>query len=367
MLDAGALLTLGAYFHDLHPELVRLGPVVIRWYGLSYIAGFVVAYALMVWMARRGRIHLPAHRVGDAMLWLIVGTIAGGRLGYALVYDPALLTGFRSAFPYWDLLALHNGGMASHGGMVGLALAAWRIAQGFKVADGPDGGAHAGTIEGRSTLAHTSDVLCLVAPFGIFFGRLANFINGELLGRIVAMPGQPAPWWAVRYPQELLSGQAPALSPEQAVALEKLVAQVAAPAPIATEGAWRAGLERLVASAGQHRAQLEPLLSARHPSQLYQALAEGVVLALVVWAIAWRRVHAGIVTGAWLMTYGALRVLTEFWRLPDAQFAVGRPGGLSRGQWLSVAMVAVGGLVLAWAVRASRRKTDADKHLGVGV
>ena len=111
-------------------------------------------------------------------------------------------------------------------------------------------------------------------------------------------------------------------------------------------------MERLVAKAGIHRAELEPLLAARHPSQLYAALLEGVAVCIVVWIVAARPRKSGVVGGCWLIAYGIARIIDEFWRLPDAQFAEGRPMGLSRGQWFSAAMVAVG---IAAVVVCSRK------------
>jgi len=363
-----AALTLAAYFHDLDPVLIHLGPLAIRWYGLSYVLGFVVGYLLLSFLARRTLIALPPHRVADAMIWLIAGTIIGGRIGYALVYDQALFITFRSAPPFWDLLALHKGGMASHGGMIGLALAAWRISRGWFDPS-------TGLVEGRCSWREVADALSLVAPFGIFFGRIANFINGELLGAIVAAPGQsapqpvpqPVPWWSVRFPQELVSGHAPKLDPVQAAALDALLVDVSRAQATLTGGPGLTrfqALDVLVAKAAQYRPQLEPLLSARHPSQLYQAVGEGLLVAAVVWTIAARRVRAGLVAGAWITTYGVARIVTELYRLPDAQFVVQRPLGLSRGQWLSVLMVAIGLTIITLVLRAKRTEHGPITHLG---
>jgi prolipoprotein diacylglyceryltransferase len=119
---------------------------------------------------------------------------------------------------------------------------------------------------------------------------------------------------------------------------------------------WHTALERVVAHASEHRAALEPLLTSRHPSQVYQAVAEGLVVGVVVWFVARVPRKAGVVMAWWLMVYGVLRVVTEVWRLPDAQFAEGRPLGLSRGQWLSVGMFVLGALVLVIAVRRGGEK-----------
>lgn len=342
------MLTLAAWLHTLDPFLVRFSENFgIRWYGLSYLAGFVVAYFLLRWLSRRGACLIPEHRAADAMLWLIGGVLVGGRLGYVLVYQPSLIWTSIDGFPFWGVLALNEGGMASHGGIVGVILAGWRVSRGFKSLDPPT----PNLVEGRCPWQHVCDVLALLCPVGMFFGRIANFINGELLGRIVAQPGTPGPSWSVQFPQELLTRHKPVLTAEQDAALQSLMTSVAQPG----DSAGRA-LERLVANASQYADQLRPLLSARHPSQLYQAVAEGVVVGLIVWAAAAKPRKPGVVGSIWLIAYGALRIVTEFWRLPDDKFEVGRPGGLSRGQWLSVGMVVFGTGTLVWCWKRSAPK-----------
>lgn len=338
----------GSWFHTLDAVAFSLGPIVVRWYGLSYLAGFVAGYFLMVRLAKAGLTALPAHRVADALLLLVMGVLVGGRLGYALVYDRALLTSFSSSFPFWELLAINKGGMASHGGILGVALAAWLIARGFKREDG--------TREGQSSFLATTDVMCLCGAIGIFFGRMANFINGELLGAVVSPPGQPGPWWAVKYPQELLSGHAPKLSPTQQQALDALVTSASKPGEN-----YDQALTHVVTHASTYKTQLEPLISARHASQLYQAAGEGLFVFALVWLIARRPRLAGVVSAWWLIAYGVMRIVTEFYRLPDTQFAVQRPWGLSRGQWLSVGMLVLGVAVLGYVMRRG-----GVKHLGWG-
>jgi phosphatidylglycerol:prolipoprotein diacylglycerol transferase len=332
--------TLAAWLHDLDPFLLRIsGDFGLRWYGLAYIAGFGIAYFLMRTLARRKRILIPADRLADAMLWLIGGTIVGGRLAYVLIYDRSLITDFSSRFPFWGALAINKGGMASHGGILGLALAAWRISRGWRTPDS--------RTVGRVPLLHVFDVCVLTGTPGLLFGRLANFINGELLGAVVSPPGREGPWWTVQFPQELTEGgnKAVPLDATQTAQLSALVVEAAPGKPYAI------GLDRLVERAGEFADRLKPLLSSRHPSQLYQAAAEGFVLSTILWLI-WARPRKPGVIGAWfLIVYGVLRVLTEVWRLPDSQFADGRPFGLSRGQWLSVVMVACGAAMLWRAVR----------------
>ena len=129
----GVPLDLGGWLHDLSPYLVRIsGDFGVRWYGLAYIAGFILAYYLLRNLSRRGFTPVPRERALDAILILVVGVLVGGRLGYVLLYQPSLLAQFSSAPPWWGLLAINNGGMASHGAIVGLVLAAWRISRGVK-------------------------------------------------------------------------------------------------------------------------------------------------------------------------------------------------------------------------------------------
>ena len=335
-------MTLASWFHNLSPFAVRFGQDVgIRWYGLAYLAGFAAAYLVMRWMAKRGLSLIPAERVGDVMLWLIGGTLVGGRLGYVLVYDRSLFFSWQSAAPWWGLLAINQGGMASHGGMVGLALAAWRVGRGFKD--------ERGVVIGRAPFLHVLDVIALVSPAGIFFGRLANFVNGELLGAIVTTPGVEGPWWAVQYPQELdFPAHQLAQTPEQWGRLDALAARAAPGEPISV------GLHRLAHESWNHpdlAAALRPLVSSRHPSQIYQAVAEGLIVGVLLWLIWARPRKPGVIAAWFLITYGVLRIATELIRLPDAQLAVQRYIGLSRGQWLSVGMIVVGAWVLVLVAR----------------
>jgi len=332
-------MTLAAWLHTLDPFVFRFsGEFGIRWYGLSYALGFVVAYFLLRWMCRRGMTLIPEDRAGDVIIIGALGGVIGGRLGYVLFYQPSLLWQFSPSVPWWGVLDLMHGGMASHGGFVGAMLAAWRVSRGFK-----DGN---GQVQGRAPVLHVMDTMALLTPTGLFLGRIANFINGELLGKIVALPGGPSPWWTVKFPQELLGDQAPALSPDQQAQLQALIHDAA---PAGGPDALRTLLQRIEHGAPDLAQRIEPLISARWPSQLLQAFAEGIVLGAAIWVIARRPRLPGVITAWFLIVYGILRVVTEIWRLPDAQFAVGRPLGLSRGQWFSTAMVAVG-LLLLWRI-----------------
>jgi len=342
------LLTLGAWFHNIDPVIVQIqGNLAIRWYGLSYIAGFAIAWLLLRWMAGRKLVLIPRPVAFDFIVQVAIGVIVGGRLGYVLFYQPDLLMEFESAFPWWGVLNIPKGGMASHGGMIGMIIAAWLWARKWRAAAEKDPSIT------PPPLLHLLDVICLISPPGILMGRIANFINGELLGRIVAMPGEPGPWWSVRFPQELTE---PNLWPELTAAQQSDLARMVLSVEPTGDVARGAAILIREAQLGNPVvvAELEALTSARHPSQLYQAFAEGVLTFLVMWWL-WRRPRKpGMMLAVFLMVYGVGRVATEFIRLPDAHLQMQRIAGLSRGQWLSVAMVVIGAGLLWWVVRRSR-------------
>lgn len=347
-------MTLASWFHTLNPVLVPIsGSFSIRYYGVAYLLGFLLGAIALRALAKRGLILLPYDRVMDAITYLVLGVMLGGRLGYIVFYQPSLLTQFSADFPWWGPLMINNGGMASHGGMIGVGIAAWFVARGFRT--------ESGATLGRSPMLHVADYAILAAPAGLMLGRLANFVNGELLGEVVSPAGTPGPWWAVKFPQEIIERpeSLKALSPEARNELLDL-AFLANPSANSFDTAYRELLNKVQHGVPQGvqqgsvdwAAKLEPYISSRHPSQLYQAAAEGLVLGAVLWWF-WRVPRRpGAVSALFLVTYGVLRVVTEFWRLPDA--GIDRVLGLSRGQWLSVGMVA-GGLFLAWLVRRAKQ------------
>ncbi|MGD9690294.1 MAG: prolipoprotein diacylglyceryl transferase [Phycisphaerales bacterium] len=372
------MITLAAWLHDLDPFALRLsGEFGIRWYGLSYVAAFVIGWLILRAMGRRGLAKIPPQHALDAMMIVILGTIVGGRVGYCLVYDPSLFTSVTGSFPFWGVLAIHRGGMASHGGLIGLCVAAWWVARGFK--------GESDRRLGASSTLHVMDCLAVMAPPGLLLGRLANFINGELLGAVVSPPGRAGPWWSVMFPQELRGWVAPGVratgshTPEldggQRRILWDLVLDAWAATSVAdpaqtrerAEGlllsggadaseTWQNGIEMIVANPSRHAEGLVQILASRHPSQLYQGVAEGLVLGIALWCI-WAKPRVQGVIAAWFfIIYGVLRILTEVWRLPDAQFVEGRPFGLSRGQWLSAGMIAAGVGLLFFAIRRGREK-----------
>ena len=260
-------------FPDIDPVAIAIGPVWIHWYAIMYLLAFGMAYLLM-----RRRLKKEPFRsvttprawsptdVEDLLLFGIGGVIIGGRLGYALFYQPSYyLTHPLDVFKVWD------GGMSFHGGAIGVVLAmvifAWR--------------------RGRPFL-QIADLLVPAVPLGLAAGRIGNFINGELWGR-QAPSDLP---WAMRFPN---------------------------------------GGNVL-----------------RHPSQLYQALLEGVLLFVLLWLYARKPRRRGQVAAAFLMGYGVFRFIAEYWREPDSYLGF-LSLGLSMGQWLSVPMILAGIALWVWA------------------
>ena len=249
---------------------IDLGFFTLRYYSLAYLAGIVLGYWHLTRMLRRPAPPMALRHAEDLFFWCTVGIIAGGRLGYAIFYGPQLF-----AHPL-DLFKLWQGGMSFHGGMIGvisaIAYVAWR---------------------GGLSFLRVGDYIVPCVPFGLFFGRIANFINGELWGRVAA---SDVPW-AMVFPD---GGALP-----------------------------------------------------RHPSQLYEAGLEGLALAAILLLLFWKtavRLRPGLLGGVFLAGYGFARFTVEFFREPDAQlqeFALRT--GMSMGQWLTIPMIRIG---LALVVRA---------------
>ena len=281
-----------------------IGP---RWYGVSYALGFVAAWLVLRWLARTGRTPLRPEQVGDYITWCIVGVVAGGRLGHVLLYDRGLLWTFSSSPPWWEVLAIHRGGMASHGGILGVILASALFAR----------------RNGFAPLAMI-DTAAFITPPGLMFGRLANWVNGELPGK--ALPGamQAAPpWWSVKYPEEALTL---AQTPEAYANAKHLVA---------------------MAYAGDARsiAEVAALVPARYPNNFIQAATDGPALMLLFVLVWWRPRRAGALSAAFLVGYGVLRNVSEQFREPDAD--VLRVGPFTTPMLVSAAMVVAGIAVLA--------------------
>jgi phosphatidylglycerol:prolipoprotein diacylglycerol transferase len=168
-----------ALLHTLDPFIFEfslgVGP---RWYGTAYLSGFLLGWIILRWLATSGRLPMSARQVGDLVTGAVVGVIVGGRLGHCIFYEPHLLVQFGSTFPFWGVLELHKGGMASHGGVIGVTIAVLMFARREKIA--------------FLTLA---DGIAFVVPWGLMFGRLANWVNGELWGRMLPAEMQAnSPW-----------------------------------------------------------------------------------------------------------------------------------------------------------------------------
>lgn len=262
-------------YWNLDPVLFSAGPFTVRWYGIAYVAGFVCA-ALLIWrLAKRWRIRVDADALLTIMFCVIIGVVAGGRLGYVLFYGNGLEFYLQNPL---EVLAFNHGGMSFHGGLVGALLA----------------GMAAAKMTGIPYLT-LADLGCVAAPIGLFFGRLANFVNGELWGGPTDLP------WGVVF------GGAAGSMP-------------------------------------------------RHPSQLYEALLEGVLIFAVLFLLS-RRLPPrprGTFLGVFLIMYGCCRFAIEFVRQPDVQLGYLWGGWLTMGQLLSVPLVLVGIGVLVYALRMKK-------------
>lgn len=334
------------YLHTLNPFALQIsGNLGIRWYGLAYVAGFLIGYWIIQWLARTRLSPLSPEKAGDFVFNVALGTIIGGRLGYCLFYNPDLFLKFTSSFPFWGVFAINEGGMASHGGIVGIIVAClWY-----------------GKKHGVPAL-HLFDLTTLGGTAGVFFGRIANFVNGELVGR----PVESAVPWAVKFPQDILAW--PGKDPERMASLASVVDKIGISSETwhawLTNSPWDPAiwnrvhetLARIIEAVqtGNSAIQesLRPLLIARHPSQLYEALLEGTFLFICL-ALIWRTPRKpGVIAGWFFVLYSIVRIIGEQFRMPDAHIGF-QLFGLTRGQWLSIVMLALGSLALwIWSRRS---------------
>ncbi|MEO0514592.1 MAG: prolipoprotein diacylglyceryl transferase [Planctomycetota bacterium] len=313
------IVPLAAWLHTIDPYAVQLwegGP--IRWYGLSYLAGFLIAFLLVQRVARVGVSTLDPRRAGDLIITFAISIVVGGRLGYVLFYKPHLLTEFSGSLPFWGALDIAGGGMSSHGGMIGGLIGAWWF-----------------SFRHQQPTLHTFDLLAFAAPLGLFCGRVANFINGELIGRESAKDFP----LAVQFPQEVFETQD---------MYDAMTTAYGRELPRTWLDMLQSGNEALQQAA-------MAVLPTRHPSQLYAATLEGlVVFAVLAWL--WMKPRrAGTMAGSFGIAYAVMRVINENFRQPDAHLGL-QALGLSRGQWLSIPLLLAGVAIVVWAVV---RKTPA--------
>ena len=325
------------YFHKMDPFIIHFtGSLGIRWYSMAYLMGAVIGYYMIYkWLIKTRCSPLSKNQLSDQVIWIFAGVLLGGRLGYAVFYDTELLTRFDGVFPFWEFLKIYHGGLASHGGIIGLILAVWFFAKKHKL-----------------SLHHCLDISVLGGGVGIFLGRLANFINGELYGRVIT--GKAL--WAVQFPQEmttwvaekkveLLNKLAPAVQKLQISAdtWKEWVEQLSSGAGGGSAGRIYSAIGSLISACERGNkeiiAALKEILFYRHPSQVYQAFLEGLLPFLLAWWF-WRKKARtpGLIAGIWAFSYTVMRIVGEQFRMPDAHIGF-QALGLTRGQWLSLAMM----------------------------
>ncbi len=285
-LFALSAVSTGIQFPDLDPVLLEIGPFKLRWYALAYIAGLIIGWRYMVHIAKTPRLWggkpspFTITQADDFLFYATLGVILGGRIGYVLFYmlpDPVSRAAL-GAEP-WKIFAIWEGGMAFHGGLIGVALAILWFSRANKI-----------------PLLSLADVVAACAPIGLFFGRLANFINAELYGRETAVP------WGVMFPIKDQAGQT------------------------------------------------VDYTSPRHPSQIYEAILEGIILLLILRVATHQRLaltRPGLTAGLFLAAYGAFRALVELVREPDRQMPEALRGAVTMGMLLCVPMIVAG----VWLIR----------------
>ncbi len=268
----------------LSPVALHLGPFDLRWYSLAYLAGIFIGYWYLLRLIKQPGAPMARRHADDLVFYAALGIILGGRIGYVLFYN----LGYYLEHPI-EILKLWDGGMSFHGGVIGTSLGILYLARKEKL----------------SWLRIHDYVACCV-PFGLLFGRLANFVNQELWGAPTQVP------WAVRFVEVSQFG------------------------------------ERFLGPP-------------RHPSQLYEAFLEGLVLFAILWWMFWKtqaRYEPGKLVGAFIFFYGVFRFAIEFVREPDQQLiAFAEATGLHMGQWLSLPMI-IGGLWLMWTAKGRRVRVE---------
>ncbi|MGG1944599.1 prolipoprotein diacylglyceryl transferase [Trinickia sp. NRRL B-1857] len=286
---------------NFDPIAIHLGPLAVRWYGLMYLVGFMLAIVVA-----RLRLRLPhvaaqgwtTKDIDDILFYGVLGTILGGRLGYVLFYK----ADYYFAHPL-DIFKVWQGGMSFHGGFLGVTLAMVLFAY-----------------QRKRTWLQVTDFVAPMVPTGLAAGRLGNFINGELWGRVTS-PDAP---WAMLFQNA---------SPDDAI--------------------WLARHPQLAAQWHLADVFAKYHMLPRHPSELYEIALEGVTLFLVLWFFARKPRPVGAASAVFLIGYGLARFTVEFAREPD-DFLGLLAFGFSMGQWLSLPMIVAGIALLVWSYRRSR-------------
>ena len=250
-------------YPEINPVAFSLGPVQVHWYGLMYLIGFVSAWLLAHWRAKHYQLNWNSDQISDLIFYAALGVIIGGRTGYMLFYQlPEFI------HQPWALFKIWEGGMSFHGGLLGVIAALWLFARKY-----------------HKAFWEVGDFVAPLVPIGLGAGRIGNFINGELWGRVTDVP------WAMIYPQ----------------------------------------------------VDDQP----RHPSEIYELGLEGIGLFLLVWCYANKPRPVGRVSAVFLIGYAFCRIIAEFFRQPDAQLGYLAFGWLTMGQVLSIPMILLG-LWLWW-------------------
>ncbi len=325
---------LATYIHHLDPILWEIPgtPLAFRWYGLAYVGGFVLGYLALLWLSKRDLYCVQADKLGDFITGVCVfGVLMGGRLGEFFFYwlPEQGLSGFLED-PTW-VFRVWEGGMASHGGIIAVILVALWYARRHKL-----------------SFPAVLDGLAIVSPIGLCFGRIANFINGELYGR-VADAGNAI---AMKFPLEIYSLTAAQRQEAYAAVLR------VSPEPIPpfiqgdpSYSPWQRMIE-LCQSSEAVREALGQFLSPRYPSQLFEAAGEGALIFLSLFALRllWKKAPAGIFCALFAFLYAAARIFSECFREPDAPVW----GVITRGQYLSIIIAVVGVPFLVYALRQQK-------------
>lgn len=259
-------------YPQLDPVAFHIGPLAVHWYGLMYLFGFIIGWGLLLYRVKKGNYtDITPDQLSDLIFYIALGVIVGGRLGYMLFYD------FGDFIHHpWILVMTWKGGMSFHGGAIGVTLAMWLWGR-----------------KHNKTLGEVSDFVVPAIPLGLGLGRIGNFINGELWGRVTDVP------WGMIFPG---AGNLP-----------------------------------------------------RHPSQLYEAFLEGLVMFLILWIYSSKRRPPWAVSGLFLILYGVFRIIVEFFREPDVQIGY-LFFGITEGQLLSIPMIGFGLLMMYWACRHKRKQ-----------